>query len=202
MDDKKGLMKYIPDLLNVSNMKFTNEDYKDMLKKSGGIFMLGLIYSFLQTLSRKNVTELECFKDDVEALHYDTHILNAFRNLQGFRDMKLSKKSSKFREPKYLFSSAIQNIDRLLFLENVLLGGEFDEYQNDTAIALTYFRIAKRNLEELQQIIEIEYGIKYAYAAGVNIKKIETQAFIHLSNIYRKNEGDQSIEGLLQRIGN
>jgi hypothetical protein len=147
-------------------------DVKQFIKW-GSVGFMGLgLYQFLLTLSKRNINPCIDFQDPVEALDCDPVIRDAMIRLQNYRELN-----------PWLFKTALQNIDQLLFLENALLSKGAHAAKKDKDIAFTYFRMGVNRLNQLQFIIRKELGTEHGMAVHLLVKQIYGQMQKHLLNV-------------------
>lgn len=132
------------------------------------------VYQLWAVWARRNHYPNSELLDRQESLHLDTVIQQSFVQLQVYRNVDV-----------FYFSTALHNIDRLLFLEDVLVRKEVFPSQDDAVIATEYYTIAKQRLNALQKLIKKEKGIKHYMVANTLINKIFGQVHRHFQNVLR-----------------
>jgi len=150
--------------------------YPDDAKTFVKVGMLGFValggYHLLMTLAKRNTNPNIVFHDTVESMDCDPIIRDAFFSIQSYRTIN-----------PWLFKTALQNVDQLLFLENALLSQKVKPVHNDKVVSFTYFRMGVNRLDQLQYLIKERMGNEHAMAANIYVRKIYTQMQKHLLNI-------------------
>lgn len=160
---KNGLSKYF---------KFYPEDGKRFLQW-GALGFLGLgAYQLFMTMAKRNINPCCELKDRVESLNNDPMIRDAFIHLQEYREL----------DP-WAFKMALQNTDRLLFLEEALVSGRVPPVRNDKVLAFSSFRIAVQRLTIFQFTVRDKLGNDHGMCASIFTKKIYEQLQKHLLNV-------------------
>lgn len=136
-----------------------------------GFFGFGL-YQMALTLAKRNVNPCVEFKDQVEAMNTDPIVRDALIQLQNYRELN-----------PWLFKTALQNIDQLLFLENALLSEQVHPVKRDKEIAFSHFRMGVNRLSQFQFLVRKEMGNEHGLSVNILVKKIYTQLQKHLLNV-------------------
>lgn len=151
---------------------FYKQDVQDFVKW-GSIGFLGLgIYTIGMKVAKRNINSAIDLKDQTESVHLDQTVLEAFLNLQSYRDLN-----------PWLFRTALHNIDHLLFLEDVLLRKVTLPTHNDKIISFSYFRIAVSRMNAFQLLVKERLGNDHGLVVNILIKNVYTQLQKHLLNI-------------------
>jgi hypothetical protein len=141
--------------------------------KWGTVGFLGFgLYQMAATLAKRNVNPCFEFKDPVEAIQYDPIIRDALIQLQSYRDMNT-----------WLFKTALQNIDMLLFLENQLLTQKTVPVRQDKNLAFTYFKMGINRLNQFQHLVRSTLGNEHGLTVNILVKQVYTQMQKHLLNV-------------------
>ncbi len=150
--------------------------YANDIKQFLGYGLLGFLgfagYQMVQTISKRQINACADFIDPVESMNCDATIRDALLTLQNYRKLN-----------PWLFRSAVQNIDQLLFLENALLSGDIKPVKNDKVAAFSAFRVGLNRLGQFQQLIKERMGTEHAMAAHLYVRKIYENMQIHIVNI-------------------
>jgi hypothetical protein len=148
------------------------EDMKNFLKW-GTLGFVGLgVYQLCMSLAKRNINPCVDFEDPVESMNCDEIIRNAMIELQTYRKLN-----------PWIFKSALQNIDQLLFLENALLTRQIRAVPNDKATSWTFFRMALKRLNQFQFLVRQRMGNEHGLVTNLLVKKIYNQLQKHLLNI-------------------
>ncbi len=129
-------------------------------------------YQTAVMMAKRNVNGCVDFKDPVEAMNNDPIIRDALLQMQNYRDLN-----------PWLFKTALQNIDQLLFLENALLSQQVSPVKKDKDIAFTHFRMGVNRLSQFHYIVTKELGTEQGMVVDVLLKRIYSQMQKHLLNI-------------------
>lgn len=129
-------------------------------------------YSLAKQLSKRNIDPLVEFQDPVESMNCDPIIRDAFISVQSYRQLN-----------PFLFKTALQNIDQLLFIEDGLLSQRIHPVKSDKSLAWTRFRVGCNRLAELNYEIRTKMGAEHALTFNLFVRKIYTQLQKHLLNI-------------------
>jgi hypothetical protein len=141
--------------------------------KWGAIGFLGMgIYQLGMRVAKRNINPCIELEDRADSLNLDPLIRDSFINIQSYRKL----------DP-WLFKSAIQNVDHLLFLENALLNKSIVATRNDKVISFSYFRMAVIRLNTFQMCVKEKLGNDHAMAVNIFVKKIYKQIQKHFLNI-------------------
>lgn len=141
--------------------------------KWGSIGFLGFgLYQMSVTLAKRNINPCVEFKDQVEALNADPIIRDAMVQLQNYRELN-----------PWLFKTALQNIDQLLFLESALLSQQVHPVKRDKDLAFTHFRMGVNRLSQFQFLVRKEMGNEHGMSVNILVKKVYTQLQKHLLNV-------------------
>jgi hypothetical protein len=130
-------------------------------------------YHLGMTMSKRRIDATSGFKDVVEAVQLDDDICRAFMNLQAYRELN-----------PWLFRTALQNVDQLLFLENALLSGAAIAVKKDKVLAWSYFRVGLNRLAQFQYLIRQRLGTDHAMTAYMCVNVIYKQMQKHLLNVF------------------
>lgn len=141
--------------------------------KWGSIGFLGFgLYQMAVTLAKRNVNPCVGFKDPVEAMNTDPLIRDSLLQMQNYRDLN-----------PWLFKTALQNIDQLLFLEHILLSQKAQPVKKDKDIAFTHFRMGVNRLSQFQFLVRKEMGNEHGMTINLLVKRVYTQMQKHLLNV-------------------
>ena len=130
------------------------------------------VYSIAMQLAKRNINPEVEFQDPVESMNCDPIIRDAFINIQSYRELN-----------PWLFKSALQNVDQLLFLEDALLSRKVRPVKSDKIIAFSYFRMGCNRLGQLQWLIKEKLSSEHALTFNLYVRKIYAQLQKHLLNI-------------------
>lgn len=130
------------------------------------------VYSIAMQLAKRNINPEVEFQDPVESMNCDPIIRDAFINIQSYRELN-----------PWLFKSALQNVDQLLFLEDALLSRKVRPVKSDKIIAFSYFRMGSNRLGQLQWLIKEKLSSEHALTFNLYVRKIYAQLQKHLLNI-------------------
>lgn len=130
------------------------------------------LYQMAATLAKRNVNPCFEFKDPVEAIQFDPIVRDAFIQLQSYREMN-----------PWLFKTALQNIDQLLFLENALLSQKVLPARQDKNLAFTYFKMGVNRLNQFQHLVRSSLGNEHGMTVNILVKQVYNQIQKHLLNI-------------------
>jgi len=130
------------------------------------------VYSLAMQLAKRNINPEVEFQDPVESMNCDPIIRDAFINIQSYRELN-----------PWLFKSALQNVDQLLFLEDALLSRKVRPVKSDKIIAFSYFRMGSNRLGQLQWLIKEKLSSEHALTFNLYARKIYAQLQKHLLNI-------------------
>ena len=154
------------------NMIFYPEDAKRFLKW-GALGFVGLgVYQMFMTVAKRNINPSVEFEDPVESMNCDPIIRDAFIHIQPYRKLN-----------PWLYKTALQNADQLLFLENVLLSQEASAQRNDKVCAWSHFRMAVNRLNQFQFLVRERMGNDHGMAVNIFVKKIYEQLKKHVLNV-------------------
>ena len=154
------------------NNKFYRKDAVDFIKW-GSIGFVGMgVYQLGLRLSKRGIKSTVDLVDRADSLGSNPIILDAFVNLQSYRSL----------DP-WLFRTALQNVDHLLFLENALMSKRIIPARNDKAIAFSHFRMSVIRLNQFQFRVKDKLGNAHAMAVNMYVKKIYKELQKHLLNI-------------------
>ena len=151
---------------------FQPDDAKKFMQWGAVGFMSMGLYQMFMTLRKRNVNACVDFKDPVESMNHNPIIRDAMLQLQSYRELN-----------PWMFKSALQNIDQLLFLEAALMSDTVKPLKNDKIIAWSNFRIGINRLSQFQYIIRKQMGNEHAMVVDIFIKQIYSQMQKHLLNI-------------------
>lgn len=129
-------------------------------------------YQTAVMMAKRNVNACVDFKDPVEAMHNDPIIRDSLIQMQNYRELN-----------PWLFKTALQNIDQLLFLENALLSQSVYPAKKDKDIAFTYFRMGVNRLSQFHFLVTKELGTEHGMTVNILLKRIYAQMQKHLLNI-------------------
>ena len=147
-------------------------DVTDFLKW-GSIGFLGFgIYQLGMRVAKRNINPSCDLKDRADSLDCDPLIRECFINIQEYRDLN-----------PWLFKTALQNVDHLLFLEHVLLTKKVFPTRNDKAISFSYFRMGIIRLNMFQLLVKEKLGNDHGVCVNIFVEKIYTQLQKHFLNI-------------------
>jgi len=150
--------------------------YASDVKQLVGYGLLGFLgfagYHMVQTIAKRQINACADFIDPVESMNADPTIRDALLTLQNYRKLN-----------PWLFRSAVQNIDQLLFLESALLAGDIKPVKNDKVAAFSAFRVGLNRLGQFQQLIKEKMGTEHAMAANLYVRKIYDNMQTHILNI-------------------
>jgi hypothetical protein len=147
-------------------------DINDFMKW-GAIGFLGMgIYQLGMRVAKRNINPCVELKDRADSLNHDPIVRDSFINIQSYRDLN-----------PWLFRTALQNVDHLLFLENALLTKSVSPTHNDKVISFSYFRMAVIRLNMLQILVKEELGNDHAMAVNIFVQKIYGQIQKHFLNV-------------------
>ena len=153
-------------------MLLYQNDAKDFVKW-GAIGFLGMgIYQLGIRVAKRNINPCVELKDRADSLNLDPIIRDSFINMQSYRELN-----------PWMFKTSIQNVDHLLFLENVLLNKTVHPTRNDKVIAFSYFRMSLIRLNMFQLLVKEKLGNDHAMAVNIFVKKIYTQIQKHFLNV-------------------
>lgn len=156
-----------------SFLKFYPDDTKRFLQW-GALGFLGLgAYQMFMTLAKRNINPCCELKDRTESLNNDPMIRDAFIHMQNYRELN-----------PWLFKSALQNTDQLLFLEDALVSEKTVPVRKDKELAFTYFRMAVQRLNQFQMLVREELGNEQGMCVNIFVKKIYEQLQKHLLNTF------------------
>lgn len=130
------------------------------------------LYQMAATLAKRNVNPCFEFKDPVEAIQFDPIVRDSFIQLQSYREMN-----------PWLFKTALQNIDQLLFLENALLSQKVLPARQDKNLAFTYFKMGVNRLNQFQHLVRSSLGNEHGMTVNILVKQVYNQIQKHLLNI-------------------
>jgi len=148
------------------------QDAKDFIKW-GAIGFLGFGgYQLFMNIAKRNINPSVDFVDPVESMNCDPIIRDCFINIQPYRKLN-----------PWLFKTALQNVDQLLFLENALLSQEVHPVRNDKVSAWTYFRMGVNRLNQFQFLVRERMGNEHGLAVNIFVKKIYEQMKKHALNV-------------------
>jgi hypothetical protein len=148
------------------------DDAKNFLKW-GVVGFLGLgAYQLFMTLAKRNINPSVDFIDQVESMNCDPLIRDAMMSLQSYRQLN-----------PWLFKSALQNIDQLLFLENALLNKQIKAVHNDKVASWSFFRMALSRLEQFQFLVRERLGNEHGLTVNIFARKIYAQLQKHILNV-------------------
>ncbi len=178
----------ITDLLTQLGTKFLNNDQKNtqepllhfypsdissIVKCGAGGFAALATYQLLKNSVKRNIDPSSTLIDPCESMNADPKIRDNLIKLQSYRKIETT-----------LFGHAIQNIDKLLFLEKVLKSGETRGTQNDKCIAFAYYRLALNRLNMFQMLILEMLGNEHGKCANILVDEIYSQLQKHLLNVF------------------
>lgn len=163
----------VADMFSDSSISLEKSDLKHFMTWGAiGFLCLGT-YKMSTRIVNKSISPSANLIDETESLHVDAKICEAFTNLQEYRDLN-----------PWLFKTGIQNVDHLLFLEQILLNGESDPVPNDKVIAFSHFRMALHRLNSFQKLVSEQLGNEHGLAVQIYIESIYEQLQKHLLNIF------------------
>ena len=158
--------------MQIETLKLYPKDGADFIKW-GAMGFVGLgLYNVATKVLHRNLNPCADLIDTTEAMNTDPIIRDAFVNLQEYRELN-----------PYLFKAAVQYIDRLLFLESVLLAGNPPGRQ-DKYLASTCLRMGINKLARFKFEIKNELGVMHMTAANIYIQQIYTQVQKHILNVF------------------
>jgi hypothetical protein len=143
-------------------------EYKRALMALAGVSAL----KWTMDQTKKPVSTYPPLVDAVEAMHCDARVEESFRKLQVYRDLN-----------PWLFSAALQNIDKLLYLSRLLLSGVAKPMREDRGVAFSYLKVGMSRLKALQCTIHQEMGNDHALVANMEIQVIYNQCQKHVLNV-------------------
>lgn len=129
-------------------------------------------YQTYMTWVKRNIDPSCEFVDQVMAMNQDSIIRDCFMNIQVYR-----------RINPWLFKTALQNADSLLFLEQALGQPDVTPNRKDKAIAWSHFRMAVNRLNQFQSAVREKMGNDHALASYIYVKKIYSQLQKHFVNV-------------------
>ena len=148
------------------------EDAKRFVKwGAAGFVGLGL-YQLFMTMSKRNVNPSSEFIDPVESMNCDPIIRDSFICIQSYRNLN-----------PWLFKTALQNVDQLLFLEHILLSGQEKPVPADKTLAWSHFRMGVNRLGQFQHLAKEQMNVSHAMVLNLYIRKIYEQLQKHFLNI-------------------
>ncbi len=129
---------------------------------------------FIQYMQRSIKPSVD-LKDQNCCIHYDRVVLESLIYLQSYRSMN-----------RPLFKSIVKNIDKLMFLEDVLIHkkDEVPPVYNDKILAFMYYRDAINHLNEFQFIIKENFGPEHLQTVDYYVEKIYYQLIKRVSNVF------------------
>jgi hypothetical protein len=133
---------------------------------SMGVYQLGM------KVAQRKINPCVDLKDRGDSLNHDPIIRDAFINLQKYRELNI-----------WLFKTALQNVDHLLFLEYALLSKSVSPTHTDKSIAFSYFRMAVIRLNMLQLLVKEHLGNDHGMAVNIFVKQVYTQIQKHFLNV-------------------
>jgi hypothetical protein len=151
---------------------FYQSDVRDFVKFGAIGFLAMGIYQIGMRVAKRNINPCVDLLDRADSLSVDPIILDSFVNIQSYRDLN-----------PWLFRTALQNVDRLLFLENALLSKQVHATSNDKAISFSYFRMSIIRLNQLQLLVKEKLGNEHALACNIFVQKIYFQMQKHFLNV-------------------
>jgi len=154
------------------NMILYPDDAKKFLKW-GALGFIGLgAYQLFMTVAKRNINPSVEFTDPVESMNHDPIIRDSFIHIQPYRKLN-----------PWLYKSALQNVDQLLFLENALLSQEVSPVRNDKVAAWSHFRMGVNRLNQFQFLVRERMGNDHGMAVNLFVRKIYDQMKKHALNI-------------------
>jgi len=148
------------------------DDAKNFLKW-GTLGFVGLgVYQLCMTMAKRNINPCVEFMDPVESMNSDPIIRDAMITLQSYRELN-----------PWLFKTALQNIDQLLFLENALLSQQIQAVKNDKVASWSFFRMAIHRLGAFQYLVRERMGTEHGMTVNIFVRKIYAQLQKHILNI-------------------
>lgn len=142
--------------------------------KWGTLGFVGLgLYQLFMTVAKRNINPSVEFKDPVESMNCDPIIRDSFVHIQSYRKLN-----------PWLFKSALQNADKLLFLEDALLSQKAFPVRNDKVSAWTYFRLSVNRLNQFQYLVRERMGNEHGLAVNIFVRKVYDQLQKHVLNVF------------------
>jgi hypothetical protein len=156
-----------------SLLHFYPSDIPSMVKCGAGGFVALAGYQLLKNSVRRNIDASATLVDPCESMNSNPKIRDNLIKLQSYRKIEVT-----------LFGHAVQNIDKLLFLEKVLKSGETRGTQNDKCVAFAYYRLALNRLNMFQMLVLEMLGNEHGKCANILVDEIYSQLQKHLLNIF------------------
>jgi hypothetical protein len=156
----------------ISNIQLYPEDVRKIASWGLMGFVSAGLYYVATAVSRRNINPCCALKDPCESLNADPIIRDAFIHLQEYREL----------DP-WLFKTALQNVDQLLFLEQALLSKKIEPVRSDKVQAFSHFRVGVNRLNQFQFLIKDKMNSEHAFAANIFVQKIYQQLQTHFINV-------------------
>lgn len=129
-------------------------------------------YQTYMTMLKRNINPSSEFIDQVSSMNQDPIMRDAFISIQNYREIN-----------SWLFKSALQNADQLLFLEFAMENEKIIPKRIDKGAAYANFRVAMNRLIQFQYEIREKIDNDHAMAVHVYVQKIYEQLHKHFLNI-------------------
>jgi hypothetical protein len=170
-------MQVLNTLLSAPNLTkdlVASSDVSNALKTGAVGFASLFGTEMVYRMMKRKIDPCVEIKFPTEAIQYDAGIREAFVKLQHYAELS-----------PYLFKTALNNIDSLLFLERALMLKEIHPKPlRDKQLAFANISVCASRLQCFQQLIKHHLGAHHAFVANIYVKQIYERARVHVLNVF------------------